>query len=404
MGLTLARPSRIVSSRLRESFRWGALSPMEAKLTEAEPPTTDSNSARPHRLSQRLAGLTDVLAMLIVLALLIILFGLLSRHFWSWRTLQSVVNQIPDLTVIAVGMTLVLIAGGIDLSVGSVLALSGAVLGIAMTDWNWPLLPAVAVCLLVGAGCGFLNGLITVRWSIPSFIVTLGMLEVARGAAYRVTDSQTKYIGPRIEQIAQPLPGLGVSCAFLAAIFVVLAGQVLLTRTVWGRYVVAVGTNEQAARFSGIGTRRIRLATFVLCGFLAAAGAVFQVSRLSSADPNGGVGMELAAIAAVVIGGTSLIGGQGSVLRSFLGVLVIATLQTGLAQVGTTEPTKRIVTGAIIVLAVIADVHRRSWSRTVIAALSQILRMPSAVDLRPSLAKDRAPEPRSLESAGNCGS
>ena len=200
------------------------------------------------------------------------------------------------------------------------------------------------------------------------------MLEVVRGAAYRVTDSQTKYIGPRIEQIAQPLPGLGVCVAFLAAIFVVLAGQVLLTRTVWGRYVVAVGTNEQAARFSGIGTRRIRLATFVLCGFLAAAGAVFQVSRLSSADPNGGVGMELAAIAAVVIGGTSLIGGQGSVLRSFLGVLVIATLQTGLAQVGTTEPTKRIVTGAIIVLAVIADVHRRSWSRTVIAALSQILR------------------------------
>ncbi|MGO9465112.1 MAG: ABC transporter permease [Isosphaeraceae bacterium] len=346
---------------------------MAAKLTEAEPTTTDSNSAPPLRLGQRLTGVTDLLAMLIVLGALILLFGLLSRHFWTWRTLQSVVNQIPDLTVIAVGMTLVLIAGGIDLSVGSVLALSGAALGIAMSNWGWPLWPAVAVCLCVGTACGFLNGLVTVRWSIPSFIVTLGMLEVARGAAYRVTDSQTKYIGPRIERIAQPLPGLGVSFAFLAAIVVVLAGHVLLTRTVWGRYMVAVGTNEQAARFSGIGIRRIKLATFVLSGFLAATAAVFQVARLSSADPNGGVGMELAAIAAVVIGGTSLIGGQGSVLRSFLGVLIVAVLQTGLAQVGTTEPTKRIVTGAIIVLAVITDVHRPSWTRAALVTWSRLL-------------------------------
>jgi len=320
----------------------------------------------------RATGLGDLLAMLIVLIGLVVLFGLLSRHFWTWRTLQSVVNQIPDLTVIAVGMTLVLIAGGIDLSVGSVLALSGVVLGIAMADWGWPLLPAAVLCLSVGAGCGLANGLVTVRWSIPSFIVTLGMLEVARGAAYRVSESQTKYIGPQVERIAQPLPGLGVSVAFLAAIFIVLTGQLLLTRTVWGRYIVAVGANESAARFSGIGTRTIKLATFVLSGFLAAAGAIFQVARLSSADPNGGVGMELAAIAAVVIGGTSLIGGQGSVLRSFLGVLIVASLQTGLAQVGTTEPTKRIVTGIIIVLAVIADVHRRSWVMAATAASGRV--------------------------------
>lgn len=346
---------------------------MEAKQTEVEPPSSHPDSAPPHQLGQQLTGLTDALGMVVVLAALIVLFGLLSRHFWTWRTLQSVVNQIPDLTVIAVGMTLVLIAGGIDLSVGSVLALSGAVLGIAMTDWGWPLFPAILACLSVGAGCGLASGLVTVRWSIPSFIVTLGMLEVARGAAYRVTDSQTKYIGPRIEQIAQPLPRLGVSLAFLVAVVIVLAGQVLLTRTVWGRYLVAVGANEQAARFSGIGTRRIKLATFVLSGFLAAAGAIFQVARLSSADPNGGVGMELAAIAAVVIGGTSLIGGQGSVFRSFLGVLIVASLQTGLAQVGTTEPTKRIVTGAIIVLAVIADVHRRSWSKVAVAGWSRVL-------------------------------
>ncbi len=346
---------------------------MGTDSTANEPTIPTRYPLHSRSLGARLAGLTDVVAMLAVLAALIVVFGVLSRHFWTWRTLQSIVNQIPDLTVIAVGMTLVLIAGGIDLSVGSVLALSGSVLGIAMTDWGWPLAPSVLVCLSMGAGCGLTSGFVTVRWSIPSFIVTLGMLEVARGAAYRVTDSQTKYIGPRIEQISQPLPGLGVSSAFLAAVAIVLAGQVLLTRTVWGRYLVAVGANEQAARFSGIGTRKIKLATFVLSGFLAAAGAVFQVARLSSADPNGGVGMELAAIAAVVIGGTSLIGGQGSVFRSFLGVLIVATLQTGLAQIGTSEPTKRMVTGAIIVLAVIADVHRRSWSKAVMGGWGRLL-------------------------------
>lgn len=346
---------------------------MGSDVTESESGSSRPQPVRSRWFAPQFSSLTDIFGMLIVLALLITFFGLLSRHFWTWRTLQSVVNQIPDLTVISVGMTLVLIAGGIDLSVGSVLALSGAVLGIAMTDWSWPLLPAAIACVGVGAICGLANGFITVRWSIPSFIVTLGMLELARGAAYRVTDSQTQYIGPAIEQIASPIRGLGVSPAFLASLVMVLTGQLLLTRTVWGRYLIAVGANEQAARFSGIATLRIKLATFVLSGSLAAAGAVFQVARLSSADPNAGVGMELAAIAAVVIGGTSLSGGQGSVLRSFLGVLIVATLQTGLAQVGTTEPTKRIVTGAIIVLAVIADVQRRSWSKKVVTAWSRAL-------------------------------
>ena len=242
--------------------------------------------------------------MLMVLVGLVVLFGLLSRYFWTWRTIQSVVNQVPDLMVVAVGMTLVMIGGGIDLSVGSVLAFSGAVLGIAMADWGWPLLPAVAACLAVGAACGSLSGLISVRGRSPRSSSRWGCSK-SRGAAYLVTNSQTKYIGPRVERVARPLPGLGVSPAFLVAIGVVLVGQVLLTRTVWGRYIVAVGANEQAARFSGIGTRRIKLMTFVLSGLLAATGAIFQVARLSSADPNGGIGMELAAIAAVVIGGTS---------------------------------------------------------------------------------------------------
>jgi ribose transport system permease protein len=346
---------------------------MDAIPTEPDLQPKNSSVRRHRRTTAPFTGLTDVLGMFAVLAILAILFGLLSRHFLTLRTLQSVLNQVPDLMVIATGMTLVLIAGGIDLSVGSVLALSGVILGMAMADWGWPLAPAIVFCLAVGTVCGLANGLVSAFWSIPSFIVTLGMLEVARGTAYLVTNSQTKYIGTRIEGIAQPLGRLGVSPAFLIAIIVVLIGQIFLARTVWGRYIIAVGANEQAARFSGIRTKRIKLATFVLSGFMAALGSVFQVARLSSADPNGWIGMELSAIAAVVIGGTSLMGGKGSVLRSFLGVLIIAVLQTGLAQVGATEPTKRLITGGVIVMAVIADVHRRRWSDVTASASRRFL-------------------------------
>ena len=134
--------------------------------------------------------------------------------------------------------------------------------------------------------------------------------------------------------------------------------------------MIAVGTNEEAVRLSGIDPRPVKLITFVLSGLLAGLAALFQVARVSSADPNGANGMELGAIAAVVIGGTSLMGGRGSVLRTFLGVLIIATLQTGLAQVGASEPAKRLITGAVIVLAVIADVHRGKWA----ARLSRLVR------------------------------
>lgn len=323
------------------------------------PDATPPSARTPQIRRFRLASLGDLPGLLGVLLLLVVVFGLASRNFWTWRTVQSVVNQVPDLVVVAAGMTAVVIAGGIDLSVGSVLALSGSVLGIAMTRWGWPLGPSAALALAVGAGCGVVNGSICAAWRVPSFIVTLGMLEVARGLAYRITDSQTQYIGRSVEWLSRPIARIGISPAFVACVVVVLVGQVLLTRTVWGRHLIAVGSNEPAARLAGLATRRIRLATFVISGMLAAAGAVFQVARLSTADPNGGIGLELAAIAAVVIGGTSLMGGEGSVVRSFLGVLVVAVLQAGLAQIGATEPTKRVITGTVIVLAVIADLHRR---------------------------------------------
>ena len=321
--------------------------------------------------------LREYLAMLVIWAALMLLFGALSEHFLTARTLGTLANRIPALTVVAVGMTFVLIIGGIDLSVGSLLALAGAVLGVALVDWQWPLWLAMAACLAVGGFAGTANGLISVRLGIPAFIVTLGMLEIARGLAFLVTDSRSKYIGGSVEAILRPFAGLGISPAFIIALLIVVAGQVVLSRTVFGRHLVAIGTNEAAVRLAGINPRLPKIAVFSLTGLLTGLGAIFYTSRLGSSDPNAGVGLELSAIAAVVIGGTSLMGGRGSVVTSFLGVLIIATLEAGLAQVGATEPAKRVITGSVIIVAVVLDAWRHQISGGGFTWLRRIFHRPS---------------------------
>ncbi len=296
--------------------------------------------------------------LLTVLTVMVAVFGFQSDNFFQRSTLVSIANQIPDLTFIAVGMTFVLIVGGIDLSVGSVLALSSAILGSLMVDYNWSLWTAIPLCLITGALCGLINGTVSIGFGVPSFIVTLGMLEMARGATKVVTASQTRYIGSAVEIIGEPIPGLLLSPAFLVAAFIVLAGQFLLSRTVFGRYCIAIGTNAEVVRMSGIRTAPYSIIVFVISGVLCGFAGLAQTSRLSSADPNAAIGIELSAIAACVIGGTSLMGGRGNVISSFIGVLIIAVLQTGLAQLGVSDANKQIITGAVIVLAVLLDALR----------------------------------------------
>jgi len=298
------------------------------------------------------------------LGLMILLFGFASDNFFSLLTLSTILNQLPALTVVTVGMTLVLISSGIDLSVGSVLGFSAAVVGTVMIKFG---LPLPLACLLgVGAGvmCGAVNGVLVAYLSLPSFIVTLGMLEMARGLAYITTNSQTAYIGMEIQRIATPIPGIGVSGALICALTIVAAGHFLLTRTVFGRYMTAIGTNERAARASGINIRPYRWSVLAISGGLAGLGGIFNAAYLGAADPNAGIGLELSAIAAAVIGGTSLMGGRGSVIGAFAGVVIIAVLQNGLAQVGVSEPGKRLITGAVIVIAVLIDRMRGSRGLT----------------------------------------
>eukprot|EP01030_Chromulinospumella_sphaerica_P002345 gene2345-2297_t len=298
------------------------------------------------------------LGLLAVLAGMVALFSSLSEYFWSAETFITIANEIPALAVMAVGMTFVLIIAGIDLSVGSVMALAAATSAAAILQWGWTVPAAAALALATGLVCGTITGMISVAWRLPSFIVSLGMLEAVRGSAYVVTDSRTQYVGDAISWLSAPFFG-GISFAFLLAVVLVVVAQLVLSRTVFGRCVVGIGTNEEAMRLAGVDPRPIRVIVFAMTGLLAGLAGLMQSARLEAADPNAGTGMELQVIAAVVIGGTSLMGGRGSVVNTAFGVLIIAVLEAGLAQVGASEPSKRIITGFVIVAAVIVDTLRQ---------------------------------------------
>src|SRR5581483_9039872 len=233
-------------------------------------------------MARKSSHIGEFAAMLVIWLALLFLFGLFSANFLTWRTISALANRIPALTVVSAGMTLVLIIGGIDLSVGSVLGLGGALLGVALLDWHMPLALAMAVCLCLGAVVGTLNGLLTVELGIPSFIVTLGMLEVARGLAYLTTHSQTKYIGSPVEALAAPLKPLDLSPAFCLAGLIVIAGQITLSFTTFGRRLLAIGGKEQAAYYAGINPRLPKVAVFALLGTLTGLGALFYTARLGS--------------------------------------------------------------------------------------------------------------------------
>ena len=301
----------------------------------------------------------DYFILLAVLAAMMLLFGLLRESFLSAATLGSVANRIPALALVATGMTLVMITGGIDLSVGSVLGFCGAAVGVMMADWQWGLALAAAGSILLGCAIGGTTGALSVKLGLPSFIVSLGMMEIARGLAFLTTNSQTKYIGAGVESLGAPFAGLVVSPAFFISLLIVMTGQLVLSHVAVGRHWIAVGASREAALISGVPVDRPRILAHALLGALTGLAAVFNCSRLGSADPNAGAGFELSAIAAVVVGGTSLMGGRGSVVKSFMGVLVIATLEAGLVQLGASEPVKRVVTGAVIIVAVLADTWRR---------------------------------------------
>ena len=313
-----------------------------------------------------ISALLPYIGLIVALASLVTIFSLLSDSFLQRSTFVSIANQIPDLTFIAIGMTFVLIAKGIDLSVGSLMALGAAILGVLLVKQNVALPIAILLAILTTTLCGLLSGAISVGLRIPSFIVTLGMLEIGRGFTKVLTESKSIFVGSKIEWFAEPVSQVGLSPAFLAALASVFVSQFVLSQTVYGKYLIAIGTNEEAVRMSGIRTWPYLISVFAISGGLCALGGWSLTSRLATVDPNAAMGIELSAIAACVIGGTSLMGGRGTVIGTFLGVIIMQVLQRGLAQMGVDDANKQIITGIVIIVAVLVDAmrHRFGAERT----------------------------------------
>jgi ribose transport system permease protein len=295
----------------------------------------------------------------IFLALLALMAGiaLLQPNFATANNLYLVSRQIALTAILALGVLFVILTSGIDLSLGSTVGLSGFMCGLAMAA-GWPTVLAIGVGLLTGAGVGAINGAIVAFIGVTPFIVTLGMLGAARGAVLVLKhgDSIREIPSSFIAAANGNLFGLSVPVVVLLALAVF--SQVVLQHTAFGRRVYAVGGNEEATAYSGINTRRVKFFAYVLCSLFSAVTGILFVARFQSAQSDAGKGMELDAIAATVIGGTSLMGGEGSVVGVLIGAVIMGVIRNGLVLLDVSSYWQELIIGAIIVLAAILDVVR----------------------------------------------
>ena len=301
----------------------------------------------------------------IALLLMCIILTLLTDRFLTAENSWNIMRQISVNLVVSVGMTLVILTAGIDLSVGSVLALCGAItagmlkFGAEFTDANiyvgFTLFGAIAGGVLAGSFLGWFNGMAITRFRVPPFVATLAMLTIARGltmlwtGGFPITgfESNMAFIGTGWL--------LGIPMPVWIAAMVVVAAVILTKKTRLGRHICAVGGNEKAAALSGLNVRRIKIIVYTIAGALAAVGGIMVTSRLDSAQPNAGMGLELDSIAAVVIGGTSLSGGKGTILGTVQGALIIGVLNNGLVLLNVSPFWQQVVKGFVILLAVVIE-------------------------------------------------
>jgi ribose transport system permease protein len=303
---------------------------------------------------------TGVGGPLIGLVLLCVIFSLTSDVFLTWRNALNVIDQITVLGILAIGMTAVIIIGGIDLSVGSILAFSMMMMGWLYQSVGVPLGLAIVAGLLVGTACGLVNGLLITRAKLPPFIATLTMMSVARGLANIITEGRQIVGFPDWFTSLSTVRHFGF-LSVTVAIFIVLAiiSWAILRYTTLGRSLYAIGGSPEVARLAGIRVRKLVMSVYALSGLLAGLASIALACRLNSSQPSAGLGYELDTIAAVVIGGASLNGGVGGIRGTVVGVLIIGVLRNGLNLSGVSPFVQQIVIGVVIALAVAADTLRR---------------------------------------------
>jgi ribose transport system permease protein len=291
---------------------------------------------------------------LIGLLALCIIIAAISPRFLTISNVLNVLTQVSVNAILAIGMSFVIITGGIDLSVGSVLAITGAVVAtFAKSGGN--ILPGVIAAIIIGAAIGLVNGILVSKGKVQAFIVTLATMTIFRGVTYVYTNGNPiSGLGDNISFIGNSSI-LGVPLPIFFIIIVLLIAWYALNQTRLGRYIYALGGNEDSARLSGINTDKIKTLVYVISGITAAIAGIIVTSRIGSASPNAGTGFELDAIAAVVLGGTSLAGGEGKVTGTIIGALIIGVLNNGLNLMGVNPFYQAIAKGLVILLAVLLD-------------------------------------------------
>jgi len=330
--------------------------------------TTPSQTNGPNGLK----ALTDGAAFQKILAfaslvILLIGFSIASPNFMQTSNMIAILQATSVNGVLAIAATLVIITGGIDLSVGTLMTFTAVMTGVVLTNLGLPLPLGILAGISTGAVCGFISGTLVAKLKIPPFIATLGMMLILKGLSLVVSGTRPIYFNdtPGFDEISRGsvigefIPSLPIPNGVLILFLVAAAASYILRRTVLGRYCFALGSNEEAVRLSGVNTTRWKIAIYSLSGAIVGIGGLIIASRLNSAQPALGLGYELEAIAAVVIGGTSLSGGRGTILGTLIGALIMAVLLNGLRILSVAQEWQTVVTGAIIILAVYADNVRR---------------------------------------------
>lgn len=325
--------------------------------------TTDDAKEQSYAIPSGLSRFRKVLDQFIALAAVIVLFIVFSftaNNFFTARSILSLALQTSTVTMMGIGVTFTIITGGIDLSIGSVVALTGTI-AVMAADAGVPIWLSLIIGILVGAVTGVTNGLLITRLRLPPFIATLGMMMVVRGVALTITNAAA-FPAPEgfgalgngtLWGIGAQFPG--ISYPVLIMLAVALICHFILSRTRLGRYTYAVGSNEEAARLSGIKVNQVKIISYVICGLLSGLVGVILASRMVTSQPGSGVGYELNAIAAAVIGGTSLVGGVGTVGGTVIGSFIIGILTVGLTMQGANYFTQTITIGVVVIVAVAID-------------------------------------------------
>ncbi|MEX0320466.1 MULTISPECIES: ABC transporter permease [unclassified Ruegeria] len=309
---------------------------------------------------QKLLAFASLIALLIG-------FSIASPNFMQTSNMIAILQATSVNGVLAVAATLVIITGGIDLSVGTLMTFCAVIAGVVLTYAGMPLPLGVAAAIGAGAFCGLCSGTFVAKMKIPPFIATLGMMLILKGLSLVISGTRPIYFNdtPGFDQISRGsligeiIPALPIPNGVLILFLVALSASYILGRTVLGRYTFALGSNEEAVRLSGVNTDAWKMGIYALAGGICGIAGILIASRLNSAQPALGLGYELEAIAAVVIGGTSLSGGRGTILGTLIGALIMAVLTNGLRVLSVAQEWQTVVTGAIIILAVYADMVRR---------------------------------------------